>query len=194
MDSMKTLDEIAIKHGTDKATVHAHPHGYTPFYSQAFAPMRYEPVKLMEIGVGSGESIRTWLEYFPNARVHGVDIANQPALEHERYTFTQGDQSKPEFWKEFTDKQGSDWSIIVDDGGHFTNQIVISFNSLWAHIRPGGYYCIEDLGCGYNTIFLPNGFPSHVDYIRDILHHINKGERGIGQLHFSRELAIIQKK
>lgn len=204
---MKTLDEIAISHGTDKATSHpivrdGKGHGYTPFYDQFFTPVRESHIKFLEIGVGGAESIKTWLEYFPNARIFGVDIVhdtnpwNTPGETPDaRYTFNQGDQSDDTFWKCFLADHGGDWDVICDDGGHASNQIITTFKHLWPALKPGGLYCIEDLNCAYAGIsgFCPAGWQNHLDFIKDMVDSINREQREIKSLHYSRELAIIQK-
>lgn len=200
---MKTLDEIAIEMGTDKATQHkTGAHGYTPHYARAFEPFRFHPLNVLEIGVGGGESIRTWLEYFPNALVYGVDNVqktnpwNDPeSAPNLRYTFVHGDQSDETMWKCLEADHGSNWDIVIDDGGHFSNQIIISFSALWPKLKPGGYYCIEDLGVAYSpgTIFVPQGWPNHMEFIKNKLDEITTGNE-IDFLMMSKELAIFRKK
>lgn len=202
---IETLDEIAIKHGTDKATSHPvlNPsHAYTLEYQKVFDPLRNNVLKLLEIGVGGGESIRMWLDYFPSAHVYGVDIVNGTnpwntvgSGIHDRYTFVTGDQAHDVFWKCFIADYGSNWDIIIDDGGHFSNQIITTFDCMWDHVSPRGLYCIEDLGVAYgeSTIFVPDGWPNHMDFIRTILDKVNTGNGNVECVRFSRELAIIQR-
>lgn len=202
---MKTLDEIAIEHGTDKGT--RHPlyagHGYAPLYDEVFSPLRELEIKFLEIGVGGGESIRTWLEYFPKAKVFGVDIVHSTNPwntvspdAHERYHFATGDQSSDVFWKCFLADYGTDWNVIVDDGGHCNYQIIPTFEALWPHIKPGGYYCIEDLGVGYGvgSVFVRKDFPRHMDFIHTMMDQMNQGQENRDQMYFARELAIFRKK
>lgn len=201
---MKTLDQIAIEQQTDMATVftrtYAKPHGYTLHLEKFFEPLRLKPIKFLEIGVGGGESIRTWLEYFPNAQVYGVDVVqntnewNTPkAPTHERYTFVQGPQQSETFWACFIADQFADWDIIVDDGGHYADGVVTTFRCLWPHLKRNGLYCIEDLGVDApGSGFRCAGFPNHMDFIKEKLDFVNQGA-GIDSLYFSRELAIIRK-
>lgn len=200
---MKTLDEIAIEFGTDKATKHpTGAHGYTPHYDRLFSPLRKKPLRILEIGVGGGESIATWLEYFRNALVYGVDIVADTNMWNdtkgspsERYTFTQGDQSSSAFWKEFTGKHGT-FDVIIDDGGHFNDQIITTFCELWFVLNRGGLYCIEDLGVCYSpgSIFVRSGFPSHSDFLKTKLDEIMKDTHGIDWMTLSKELAVIRKR
>lgn len=199
-----TLDEIAIEYGADKATIHpVKGHGYTRHYDAAFTSMRESPLKILEVGVGSGESMKMWLDYFPNAQVFGIDIVHdtnpwntpggKPAP---RYTFFTGDQSSEVFWDCFIATYGTDWDIVTDDGGHSSQQIITTFNKMWPYIRRGGFYAIEDLGCAYSSLefFCTPGWKNHMDFIKDMLDQINRGQNDIDSLHYSCELAVIRKK
>ena len=46
---------------------------------------------------------------------------------------------------------GSAGGVVMDDGGHTSEQIITSFNGLWHLVKPGGLYCIEDLGVAYGA-------------------------------------------
>lgn len=204
---MKTLDQIAIEYGTDKATSHpevrnGRGHGYAPIYDAFFMWSRDLPIKFLEIGVGGGESIRTWLEYFSKAHIYGVDIThdtnswnNPKASPDPRYTFVTGNQSDETFWACFKADYGTGWDVVVDDGGHSSQQIITSFNHLWPELKSGGLYCIEDLNCAYAGIsgFCPEGWQNHMDFVKDMLDAINREQREIKSLHYTRELAIIRK-
>lgn len=197
-----TLDEIAIKHGTDKATQHPrYGHGYAPHYDAVFSPLRDKPIKLLEIGVGGGESIRTWLDYFPNAKIYGVDVVQGTnpwntvkSGANDRYTFVCGDQSSEVFWKCFIADYGKDWDVIIDDGGHFSNQIITSFNALFQYVKKDGLYCIEDLGVSYGagSVFLVSGWKGHMEFVKEKLDEINL-KREIIAMYFVAELCMMRK-
>lgn len=195
-----TLDQIAVRHQTDKATVftrtYARPKGYTPHYEKFFEPLREDPIKLLEIGVGGGESVQTWLEYFEDARVFGIDVVqnnnpwNSPgAYTHPRYRFMQGDQTDKTMWACFLVECGIDWDIVIDDGSHEPKGIVTAFECMWPSLKPGGFYCVEDMGCG----FANDGFPSHLDWLRSKMDGVNQGSGDIDSIYLSRELAVIKK-
>jgi hypothetical protein len=65
------LSDLARKFQTDKVT-----HGYTEVYETLFAPIRSRVRKVLEIGVYFGSSIRMWQEFFPNAKIIGLDAFN----------------------------------------------------------------------------------------------------------------------
>ncbi len=200
---MKTLDEIAIKRGTDKATTHpTGAHGYTPHYDRAFQDIRNKPVKVLEVGVGGGESIMMWLDYFPKADVIGVDISehtnewNDPTESpNSRYRFYKGDQTSSDFWKSVEKKEKA-FDVIVDDGGHRNDQIIVTFCSLWFLLNPMGFYCIEDLGVCYTSgsVFVVPAYPSHSNFLKAKLDEIMQGQHNIDWMSLSKELVIIRKK
>jgi hypothetical protein len=191
---METLDQIAIRHQTDKASVftrtYAKPHDYCRHLESFFAPMRDKPIKFLEIGVGGGESIRTWLEYFSLAQIYGVDFVhdtnpyNTPeSKEVPHYTFCQGNQGDPVFWACFAASYGTEWGVIMDDGSHVSSDIIATFKCLWPHVAPGGLYEIEDL----------NAAPEAVGFLLAKVPELNIGT-DIDSIHFSKELCILRKK
>lgn len=204
----ETLDEIAIRCGADKASRHpVKGHDYAAHYEDAFGFLQDEQIKILEVGVGGGESIRMWLEYFKNAHVYGCDIVSDtnPFNTHypagtsnpnPRYDFLQGDQGSKTHWACFLAFSGRDFTIVIDDGGHFSGQIITTFECLWPAVVPGGYYCIEDLAAGstVGTVFLTPNYPSHMDFLKGLIEKMNLGENDIASIQLSPELAIIQKR
>jgi hypothetical protein len=47
------------------------------------------------------------------------------------------------------DEHGTDFDIIIDDGGHTMNQQITSLTHLWHAVKPGGVYFCEDLQTSY---------------------------------------------
>lgn len=192
---MKTLDAIMIECQSDKASqftrTWAKPHNYCVHYDKLFEPIRFEHFKLLEVGVGGGESVQAWLEYFNNACVMGVDLVKNTnpwndtlcaAYPNPRYAFSQGDQSSEAFWNEFIDERGKDWQIIIDDGSHVLSDIMTTFNALWPHVVSGGLYCIEDLT------------EEHAGWLSDRMRVLNMADSGCDSIHLSRQLAIFKKR
>src|SRR5882672_934336 len=89
------LTALAIKHGTDKWG----PHFYTPVYHALFAHLRDRPIRLLEIGIGGyeyntvgGASLAMWAEYFPRARIVGIDVVPKTLALGPRVTTLEGSQ------------------------------------------------------------------------------------------------------
>lgn len=193
---MESLDQLGIKFQTDKASqftrTYAKPHDYLRILEPLFEPMRDKPIKVLEIGVGSGESIQVWLEYFKNAQVCGVDINhdtnpwNTPmSAIHDRYKFCQGDQSSETFWACFIATYGSDWGIIIDDGSHISSDIITTFKCLWPHIASGGLYEVEDLGVAHEA----------ASWLMELLNPVlAPGMSDVESVTLAKELIVLRKK
>jgi len=193
---LMTLDELAhietdYKLWTDKRSGDGM--GYLPVYERYFEKLRQQPIHLVEIGVNMGASILLWLDYFPNARITGVDIEKRENPTHERYTFLQGDQMDKNFWRTFIENQPK-IDILIDDGGHRNDQIETTYWCLWQHLKPGGLYCIEDLGAAYVPDCNRPGFGNTIDFVKLLCDRINMSRGNMESLHFYRELCIITKR
>jgi methyltransferase family protein len=201
---MKTLDEIAIANGADKGSTHpVKGHDFARHYDRFFAPLRFDKLQLLEIGVGGGESIRTWLQYFPSAYIYGVDIVsntnpwNTPDSQPDpRYRFLQGDQTDKTMWACLCANWGTEFDIIVDDGGHFNDGIITAFSCMWDCITPGGLYCVEDLGSGYTpgSVHVKPGFPPHSAWLHAFVDALHTSPGGFDSAYFAPELVIIRKR
>lgn len=151
-DQEDDLGRLAVAFGSDKWP---YMHWYTKYYSDHFAPMRNLPIRILEIGVGGydgtdreGASLRMWQRYFRRGLVYGLDIEEQPNVSGPRIRVVQGDQNDADFLESFAQSAGP-FDIIIDDGSHINEHVKTSFSSLFPHIRPGGFYVIEDLFTAY---------------------------------------------
>jgi hypothetical protein len=132
---------LADKYETDKGS---RLHNYTEVYNHFMEPMRTSATKVFEIGIRGGLSLRMWRDYFPNAMVYGVDINDERKVAESRIKVGIADQAKREQLKKCLDEWGSDFDVILDDGGHTCEQQQISFGYLFKYVKPGGLYIIED--------------------------------------------------
>lgn len=139
-----TLDEIFVKYGTDKGSTE---HDYGPIYEEHFWSRRLEPVSVVELGVWKGDSLRAWKEYFPSARIFGIDRDPKPNIPGVK--IAQIEQTDEKLIGNFGDLQGP-FDIIIDDASHISSKTIRSFQLLWPHLKPGGIYVIEDLQTSYD--------------------------------------------
>ncbi len=141
---LPTLNELAIKHQTDKS----HLHGYTvTVYPQFLDQARHFPVAMLEIGVLQGASLRMWDEYFihPGAKLFAWDI--KPECEQgipSRFTFQQVD-CLSEDQVQVAARKLPNLDVVVDDGAHSPLSRKIPFEVLWDKLNSGGLYIIEDV-------------------------------------------------
>lgn len=149
---MRSLKEIGVRHGTDKANEGHSFRGvsYLDVYQRHFEPIRHHVRRVVEIGVYRGASLRTWEEYFPKARIHGIDIDPAVAFHEGRIVVHTVDQSDEAMLAMLFQPDPID--IVIDDGSHLVEHMVASFRALWPQIAPGGWYCIEDLAAIYHDL------------------------------------------
>lgn len=154
------LSELANKYASDKGTIspttghHGPRLHFTTIYNQFMEPMKDSQINLLEIGIGSGPSLKMWYDYFSKAKIHAIDIVYNKHHDNERITTYVANQTKREELKKVADMSG-EFDIIIDDGGHMMGQQQISLGYMFKHLKSGGLYFIEDL----HTSFWPhNGF------------------------------------
>eukprot|EP00935_MAST-01C_sp_MAST-1C-sp1_P001607 g1607.t1 len=141
------LNQIAIATGTDKS---AAGHFYTRHYPLYLEHLRHKKLRILEIGCKDGNSLWMWQTYFPEALIVGLDVLlpnatlNHPGLT-DRVMMMTGDQANRRDLQHVIDQMGGGFDIIVDDGGHTMMQQQVSLGFLFAFLRTGGLYIIEDL-------------------------------------------------
>lgn len=167
---METLDQIAIRTGTDK---NSNCHNYCNYYEQFFAPLRDQPIKLLELGVYHGDSLRMWSEYFVNGLIYGADIEVMHQHDDSRiktYLVDELDILSLVHLK----GQIPLMDIIVNDASHLSRGMILSFEHLFPHLKPGGYFVLEDLLCdGFDQ--WRQGSPSVLGYVKKLLDDVQMG-------------------
>lgn len=173
------LDSLAVKYKTDKATQKVGrlaPKGYTLVYSKFFESIREAPMNILEIGVAEGASVKMWEEYFPNSTIYGIDI-NPACKKYEsgRVKIRIGDQTDTTFLKSVCEEANNQFGIIIDDGGHFMNQHIVSLEFLFDYVVSKGFYAIEDVHTCYSAQF-GGGLQKHdssIEYLKTQIDFIN---------------------
>ena len=145
-DAELSLAEIGRQTGTDKFAKHR----YDRWYEAHFAPLRHEKIRLLEIGVKQGASLAMWERYFPRAEIFGIDISPGCArFATPRSRIFIGDQANRPFLESVAGEIGKPLHIIIDDGGHSMEQQRTSLLTLFAHVKRGGLYVVEDIHTSY---------------------------------------------
>lgn len=146
---MKQLSDIFHAHAGRLAQKWS---GYLPAYDQLLSPLREQPIRLLEIGVMNGGSLEVWDAYFPKAvQIIGCDINEDCArlrYESARVQVIIGDANAPEIQARIQ-AESEQLDIVIDDGSHFSADIIRSFINYFPRLTHGGLYIIEDLHCSY---------------------------------------------
>lgn len=162
-DQSHCLDELGVRHNTDKASVFQSDkrgkrrpgHNYLKNYEFFLERYRrYPALRILELGAGPewncGASGRVWQDYFPNAEeIRLADIAEGArALEAEGLAVTVGDLRDT---KVLNMLAKTSWDVIIDDASHQWRDQVAAFNCLFRALRPKGVYIIEDLHTSFGS-------------------------------------------
>lgn len=141
---------------------------YFPIYDAELAKYRGQRFTLVEIGVNQGGSLFMWRKLFPLADIIGVDLDPAAAkMRQHGFRIFIGDQTKPEFWKEFYKKTGP-VDVLIDDGAHTNKAQIVTIAQSLKWIRDGGLILVEDC----HTSFEPrNGNPHRYSFL-NYAHHI----------------------
>ncbi len=167
---MRDLETIASENGTGKVR---DVHDYIEKYETFFAKHRDKDISLLEIGVSTGASHRTWYEYFPKAKIYGIDIDSScKKSENDRTKIFIGNQSNKEFLNGVIGEAGP-FDIIIDDGSHVVEDMMASFVHLFPHVKDGGLYVIEDLHCNYADGRPNKASTSIFDYISGMMEAVH---------------------
>lgn len=124
---------------------------YAEHYERHFPHPDGQPRKMLEIGVQSGGSARSWRQYYgPSLTYVGIDI-NAPCKRTENVAesiFVEiGSQLNGTFLADVCERHGP-FDMVVDDGGHSHNMMQFTVESLFSNptcLSAGAVYAIEDM-------------------------------------------------
>jgi 23S rRNA U2552 (ribose-2'-O)-methylase RlmE/FtsJ len=162
-------------------------------YERYFREFRETTDSILEIGVKHGGSIQAWEQYFPNARIIGMDINPEPSDWPRRATFVQGDQGDRELLLSLAERFGP-FDAVIDDGSHRMDHQRLSFEVLWPHVKPGGLFVIEDIHTSYRDKYQVEGVQTSMAMLIDELPSlVLKGAGDIEAITFAHATAVIAK-
>lgn len=177
MSKAGVLHKLGRGYGTDK--VH---HGYLAHYDVRFAGLRDQAITLLEIGVMEGASLRMWREYFPLARVHGIDANAATIFQEDGISTYYGREEDAAFLAEVIEQTGA-LDIVIDDGSHHPRYQMISFPILWRELNPGGWYAIEDCFSFFDICWTQPDDRTILDRLQGEWRKILTGQGDIGEVH-----------
>jgi len=212
MSDIGPLSALAKKYGSDKWGSH----NYTLHYEAHFAAFRDQEINLLEIGIGGyedqsggGESLKMWNDYFPRASIFALDLYDKQAHATKRIKIYQGRQNDRELLQAISAEAGG-FNIIIDDGSHYSADVITSFNVLFPLLREGGLYVVEDTQASYWSHF--GGCHINIDspqytmgFFKSLVHGLNHAEipqpvyapsyfdLNITSLHFYHNLVFVGK-
>jgi spermidine synthase len=165
-------------YATDKLSAHS----YIPVYERLFQKRKDKVFHVLEIGIGSGGSLRLWNDYFNNADVYGIDL-NYIHADLDR--FPRIHQIKDDAYTircvqdNFVSKN-INFDIIIDDGPHNKLSQMMTMQMYFPLLTNDGIIVIEDVqdyldpGTWIKDIIesLPDEYQEYAEVID--LRHFNK--------------------
>ena len=130
-----SLVDISNKFKTDKFH-----HGFADFYNKILFNYRNSIKSVFEIGILNGSSLASWNEYFPNAKIYGIDKNSIDMKNNNIKTFVchQNDENL----LQSIIKETGNLDIIIDDGSHDLDHQQISLGILFKNVNSQGFYII----------------------------------------------------
>jgi len=122
---------------------------YFAVYEQTIGTWENEVFRLLEIGC-SADSLTMWRKSFPEAEVIGLDTCSRGPTNTDDLAavldvvFIEGDQRDIELLKQL-----GAFDVVIDDAGHRPKDQILTFETLFPRMVPGGWYFIEDLHTSY---------------------------------------------
>jgi hypothetical protein len=158
-NSLTDLCKLGIKYPTDKSPYNTqsvvtkngsgHRHPYTAVYDLIFSNIRYNKIKIAEIGILDNMSMLCWREYFPNAELYGFDfnqdfLSQGKSLNIKNTTYNFINVKDEISIKENLEKY-SKYDIIIEDSTHQIDDQIRVCKFAHNFLVSGGILIVEDI-------------------------------------------------
>ena len=160
----KDLDQLFFHYGSDKADLFQNKnkrgHGFSKFYEKQLAKFKSKKINILEIGSYSGASAAAFNKFFENSQIICFDINISKFIYNSKNIKVFGldikDYNKV---KKILNRinEENHFDLIIDDGSHNLEDILIAFKNMFKYLKKGGLYIIEDYK-----------FPNYYSYNKNI--------------------------
>lgn len=176
---MNMLEEIhnKLEHPSDKWKP------YFEVYERHLKRFMGTDINIVEVGVQKGGSLEMWGNYFGSgSKIIGIDVDPECAhlkYDNENIEVVIGDQGRQDFWDKFLQNKKID--VFIDDGGHFMDQQILTFERVFPLLSVGGIYICEDCHTSYMSyngggLNRKHSFIEYAKSYIDVLHYDWKEE------------------
>lgn len=149
------LCQLATKYMTDKSpyNIMTHRHPYTMVYDMFLRPYQRmgSAMRLGEVGILNGASVRMWREYFPEASLSAFDI-DKGALEKvstihgvSAYHVDAGESGGLRAALSEATEGGKKFTVLLEDASHRLDHQLVFLREAIEFVAPGGLLIIEDI-------------------------------------------------
>lgn len=173
-----SLLELVDNEYTDKNTTHS----YLELYQQLLETKKHTAKHVLEVGMQYGGSIKLWSDFFTNATVYGMDIANGEHIYSDIagkpniVLLTSIDAYSDEVFSKEILGRNIKFDFMLDDGPH-TYESMVKFIHLYSQVMTDdGILIIEDVAHIDWLDSLKNEVPQHLrQYVKTYDLRENKG-------------------
>ena len=152
-NSITDLCQLGIKYPTDKCPYNnnneLHKHAYTSIYNLLFSNIRYKNITLGELGILDNNSMLSWREFFPNAKLYGfewfdsrLDKAVKDGID---CTYIKMDVTNSKSILKGLNLVSTKFDVLIDDSTHVFEDQIKFINQAYKYLNPGGFLIIEDI-------------------------------------------------
>jgi hypothetical protein len=130
-------------YATDKMSAHS----YIPVYEKLFEKRKEEVFNVLEIGIGSGGSLKLWNDYFENAEIYGIDLNyyREYLDPFPRIHQITDDAYTARCVQDNFVSKSINFDIVIDDGPHNKQSQMIAMQMYYPLLTEGGVIIIEDV-------------------------------------------------
>ncbi len=163
IESSTRLKQFLDLHGSDKANHHNYHHVYGSILKNPESV-----TAVFEIGLGTnntdvvsnmgaqgrpGSSLRAFRDYLPNAQIFGADVDRRILFEEDRIRTYFIDQTDLHTVDALSATLNLQFDLIIDDGLHSPNANIASIIFGLRHVKPGGFFVVEDIAPSHYPIW-----------------------------------------
>lgn len=163
------------------------------------------PKNILEIGMFEGGSLVLFDKLFRPDKLMGLDIRKEPILPLETYrqdkshieTFYGLSQDDPKLAGILADQFPEGIDLIVDDASHLYEQSRKTFHLCFPHLKPGGYYVLEDWSWSHKPPHQQLSHPWHnkpalTNLVMELVINL-PGSTQMNTVVVHRDLVVVQK-
>jgi hypothetical protein len=163
------LQQLVDNSRTDKNTVHS----YLEVYDSLFSRIRESAQNVLEVGVSEGGSIKLWHDYFPTAKIYGIDITPirltwKDILPLKRVHILPNISAYEKRTLDILESLHVKFDMILDDGTHFPQDQIYFVKNYLPFLSDTGIFIVEDLRTMDEASMVRDAFPEHLRPFVDI--------------------------